>query len=134
MFGRNACKWGWLMSLALSTTLLAAPKEVSFSPAAGSVEAYDFLEVTVNVAGPDARNPFTDVTLRGWFAKAGAVERMNVEGFCDSPDGSVFRIRFMPPSPGVNLMLQWRSRKAGSPNGGVKPPLRQIDFPDRKTG
>lgn len=88
------------MSLALSTTLLAAPKDVSFSPAAESVEAYDFLEVTVNVAGPDARNPFTDVTLRGWFAKAGAVERRNVEGFCDSPDGSVFRIRFMPPSPG----------------------------------
>lgn len=100
MFGRNAWKWSWLMSLALSTTLLAAAKDVSFSPAAGSVEAYDFLEVTVNVAGPDARNPFTDVTLLGSFAKAGANERRNVEGFCDSPDGSVFRIRFMPPSPG----------------------------------
>ena len=100
MFGRTAWKWSWLMSLALSTTLLGAAKDVSFSPAAGSVEAYDFLEVTVNVAGPDARNPFTDVTLRGWFAKAGAIERRNVEGFCDSPDGSVFRIRFMPPSPG----------------------------------
>jgi hypothetical protein len=100
MFGGTAWRWSWLMSLALSTTLLAAPKDVSFSPAAESVEAYDFLEVTVNVAGPDARNPFTDVTLRGWFAKAGAVERRNVEGFCDSPDGSVFRIRFMPPSPG----------------------------------
>jgi hypothetical protein len=100
MFGGTAWRWSWLMSLALSTTLLAAPKDVSFSPAAGSVQAYDFLEVTVNVSGPDARNPFTDVTLRGWFAKAGAVERRNVEGFCDSPDGSVFRIRFMPPSPG----------------------------------
>ena len=100
MFGRTAWKWSWLLSLALSTTLLAAAKDVSFSPAAGSVEAYDFLEVTVNVAEPDARNPFTDVTLRGSFAKAGAIERSNVEGFCDSPDGSVFRIRFMPPSPG----------------------------------
>jgi hypothetical protein len=100
MFGRAAWKWSWLMSLALSATSLAAPREVSFSPGGGSVEAYDFLEVTVNVAGPDARNPFTDVTLVGTFAKAGTNERRNVEGFCDSPDGSVFRIRFMPLSPG----------------------------------
>jgi hypothetical protein len=88
------------MSLALSATALASPQDVSFSPPGGSVEAYDFFEVTVNVAGPDARNPFTDVTLLGSFAKLGAIERRNVEGFCDSPDGSVFRIRFMPSSPG----------------------------------
>jgi hypothetical protein len=89
-----------LISLALSATLLAAPREVSFSPGGRSVEAYDFLEVTVNVAGQDARNPFTDVTLLGSFAKAGAIERRNVEGFCDSPDGTLFRIRFMPTSLG----------------------------------
>ena len=101
MFGRTAWKWSCLMSLALSTTLLAAPRgvSVSFSPASG-LEAYDFFELTFNVEGPDARNPFTDVTLLGWFAKAGAMERRNVEGFCDSPDGTVFRIRFMPASPG----------------------------------
>jgi hypothetical protein len=64
------------------------------------VQAYDFLEVTVNVAQPDAANPFTDVTVAGNFAKAGTNERRNVEGFCDSADGSVFRIRFMPSSPG----------------------------------
>jgi hypothetical protein len=100
MLSRTAWKWGWLTSLALSATLLAAPQEVSFSPAGGSVEAYDFFEVTVNVTGPDARNPFTDVTVLGSFAKAGAIERRNVKGFCDSADGSLFRIRFMPPSPG----------------------------------
>jgi len=38
MFGGTAWQWSWLMSLALSTTLLAAAKDVSFSPAAGSVE------------------------------------------------------------------------------------------------
>jgi hypothetical protein len=100
MLGRTAWKWSCLTSLALSATLLAAPREVSFSRAAGIVEACDFFEVTVNVAGADAGNPFTDATLRGSFGKAGAIERRNVEGFCDSPDGSVFRIRFMPPSPG----------------------------------
>jgi hypothetical protein len=107
MFGRTGWKWSWLgctatwlMSLTLSTTMLVAAKDVSFTPAPGSVEAYDFFEVTVNVAGADARNPFTDVALSGWFSKAGATERRKVEGFCDSPDGSVFRIRFMPASPG----------------------------------
>ena len=100
MFGRTAWKLGCLVSLALSTTLLAAPREVSFSPGGGSVQAYDLFEVTVNVAQPDAGNPFTDVKVVGSFAKAGANGKWNVEGFCDSPDGSVFRIRFMPSSPG----------------------------------
>ena len=100
MFGRTAWKWSYLMGMVVSTAVLAAPREVSFSPTPASVEAYDFLEVKVNVVGPDARNPFTDVTLLGSFDKVGANERWNVEGFCDSPDGSVFRIRFMPSSPG----------------------------------
>jgi len=100
MLSRISGKWIWLMSLALSATSLTAAREVTFLPAAGDVEAYDFLEITVNVAALDARNPFTDATLRGWFAKAGGAERKEVEGFCDSPDGSVFRIRFMPASPG----------------------------------
>jgi len=85
--------------LALAPVLPGAPKAVSFSQP-DSVEAYDFVEVAVNVAGPDARNPFTDATLRGSFGKSGAAQRLEVEGFCDSADGSVFRIRFMPSSPG----------------------------------
>ncbi len=63
------------------------------------MEAYDFVEVTVNVSGPDAANPFLDATLNGAFTKSGG-SRTEVEGFCDSQDGSVFRIRFMPSSPG----------------------------------
>ena len=87
------------LSLAMTPALLAAPREVSFSQAAASVEPYDFLEVSVNIAGPDARNPFTDATLGGSFGESGG-ERIPVEGFCDSEDGSIFRIRFMPRSPG----------------------------------
>jgi len=86
--------------LALSSTLLANSKEVTFGQSSPSVEAYDFVEVTANVAGPDVHNPFTDATLLGSFGKTGATERTNVEGFCDSADGSIFRIRFMPSKPG----------------------------------
>jgi hypothetical protein len=99
MFSKTGLKC-CLMGLVLSSTVIAAPRVVTFSPAGNSVEAYDFLEVTINVAGPDAPNPFTDVALSGSFGKAGTNQRKNVDGFSDSPDGSVFRIRFMPASPG----------------------------------
>jgi len=98
---RHLDGWHWLcLFMAFTPLLPAAPKDVSFSQSAASVEAYDFVEVTVNVAGPDARNPFTDATVLGSFRKSGAARPTQVEGFCDSPDGSVFRIRFMPSSPG----------------------------------
>jgi hypothetical protein len=77
----------------------AAPSNVRFTQSADSVEAYDFAEVTLNVDAPDAKNPFTDVTVEGQFGKAGG-PRIAVNGFCDSADGSVFRIRFMPSAPG----------------------------------
>src|SRR5262249_1324488 len=65
-----------------------------------TVEAYDFVEVTLTVAGPDARNPFTDVEVEGQFGKAGTSESIRTDGFCDSADGSLFRIRFMPAAAG----------------------------------
>jgi hypothetical protein len=64
------------------------------------VEAYDFVEVTANVAAPDVGNPFTGASIRGSFGKSGEAARTAVEGFCDSADGSVFRIRFTPASAG----------------------------------
>jgi hypothetical protein len=67
----------------------AAPKEITFSQPASSVESYDF--VAVVLASPDARNPFTDVAVRGSFGKAQSAERFRVDGFCDSADGSTFR-------------------------------------------
>jgi hypothetical protein len=95
MYCRNV-----MLVLLLLPVLQAAPRDISFSQPAASVAAYDFLEVTATVTAPDARNPFTDATLNGSFAKTGGSGRIDVEGFCDSPDGAIFRIRFMPSSPG----------------------------------
>jgi hypothetical protein len=90
-----------LAILVLKAPLLtAAPRKVSFSQASDSVEAYDFVEVVAQVDGPDAVNPFLDATLTGSFGSAGAGAPTPVEGFCDSADGSVFRIRFMPSRAG----------------------------------
>src|SRR5689334_3979541 len=89
-----------LCVLSLMTSATWAASNVSFSQEAETVEAYDFVEVTVRVDKPEARNPFLDATVTGSFSKADGAERKSVEGFCDSSDGSVFRIRFMPASPG----------------------------------
>ncbi|PYV03853.1 MAG: hypothetical protein DMG10_09940 [Acidobacteria bacterium] len=89
-----------LLMWMLAPAMVAAPKKVSFSQPPRSVDVYDFVEITVNVEGPDASNPFTDATLRGSFGKVNGADRTAVEGFCDSADGGVFRIRFMPSSPG----------------------------------
>ncbi len=78
----------------------AQPAEVNFAQSAPSVEAFDYIEVTVNVSKPDARNPFTDASVEGQFWAAPGGEKKSVQGFCDSKDGSIFRIRFMPSAAG----------------------------------
>jgi hypothetical protein len=93
--------WHCICAFALAgPALQAAPRDVSFSHPAESVEVYDVFDVTANVIAPDAPNPFTGATLTGWFAKDVGGGRISVEGFCDSPDGSVFRVGFTPSSPG----------------------------------
>jgi Domain of unknown function (DUF5060) len=79
---------------------LAAPGAVSFSQSAPSVQAYDFIELTVTLNKPDATNPFTDASVGGSFETADGSKRWQVEGFCDSSDGTVYRLRFMPPTEG----------------------------------
>src|ERR1700739_4082035 len=76
---------------------LAAPASVSYSTAPSQINAYDFAEITATVASPDARDPFEDATLTGTLTTEDGSRRWNVEGFCDSDNGGVFRIRFMAP-------------------------------------
>src|SRR6266511_1469038 len=89
-----------LFSLALISSMAWAANNISFSQFGETVEAYDYVEVTVRVDKPDMRNPFLEAMVTGSFSKTGGTDQKTVAGFCDSPDGSVFRIRFMPASPG----------------------------------
>ena len=78
--------------------------EMSFSQSSESVECYDFVDVTIRVDKAYARSPFTEVFVSGTFGRRKNQESFRVEGFCDSSDGSIFRIRFMPlSSPGDKL-------------------------------
>jgi hypothetical protein len=97
---RNVSPIALALPLAFSVTLAAAPGGVSFSSPAASIEAYDFIEVTASITSPDISNPFMGASFTGSFGKAGATASVQVDGFCDSPDGSLFRIRFMPSAPG----------------------------------
>ena len=64
---------------------------LTFSESNNTVEAYDFVEVTARVEKPDFQNPFLDASLIGSFGKDAVTDRKNVEGFCDSADGSIMR-------------------------------------------
>jgi hypothetical protein len=90
----------WAIVLATARSSQSMPADISFSQSALSVEVYDFVEVTLGVSKPDAGNPFTDVTLQGYFEKTSGVNKLSATGFCDASDGSVFRIRFMPAAEG----------------------------------
>jgi len=82
-----------------SPLVYGSPVNIEFVQSAQTVDAYDFVEVTLQVEKPDAGNPFTDVVVEGWFGHNGG-QQMRVDGFCDSADGNTFRIRFMPTQPG----------------------------------
>src|SRR5262245_33664061 len=94
------------MSTALAVAVLLfgcaglAPRSVWFSQSTKDLNAYDFVEITAQVSAPHASNPFTDAVIRRTFERVADGKRWQVEGFCDAEDGSVYRIRFMPPTPG----------------------------------
>jgi hypothetical protein len=95
--GHGWSLWSVMVVLGIiaSGNALAQPGEVTASLEADRVEVYDFAEVVLRMDPPPPGNPFTEVEVRGEFGQAGGPARV-VEGFCDSADGSEYRIRFMP--------------------------------------
>jgi hypothetical protein len=77
-------------------TMAASPADVLFSSAPAQVDRFDYVEITATIQAPDVRNPFTDATLTGTLETADGSRQWNVEGFADSDNGAVYRIRFMP--------------------------------------
>jgi hypothetical protein len=65
------------------------------------VEVFDFQEITLTIDKPNkGLNPFKQAQLTATFT-SGKGESNTVEGFCDSQDGSVYKIRFMPAKAGI---------------------------------
>lgn len=72
---------------------------VTFERCDPELDAFDFAEAVIRVERPTAANPFRDAAVTGTFGPEGSPP-LRVEGFCDSPDGTAYRIRFMPSRPG----------------------------------
>ena len=72
---------------------------IIFTPSAAETAVYDPIEVTLEVTEPTNSNPFTDIRVEGRLQRDGG-PHLFVDGFCDSDDGQVFRIRFLPTEPG----------------------------------
>jgi hypothetical protein len=90
-----------LLPGALPSARAAAQDEpaITFTQSATVIDAYDFVEVTLQVRQPVAKSPFTEVSVTGQFNRDGA-KPLAVDGFCDAFDGGIYRIRFVPTSPG----------------------------------
>ena len=92
----------------LCTAAAIASGAPRFSQSAATVGTYDFVEIAVQAA-PVAANPFVTARLWGEF-RFGSGAPVSAGGFCDSPDGSSFKIRFMPSRPGsYTYKLHFRS-------------------------
>jgi hypothetical protein len=88
---------------------IARVSEVIFSQSSEVTECYDFVEVTMNVVPAVVRNPFTAITVSARFGQVDQGNDLIVDGFCDRPDGSIFRVRFMPSKPGdYNYSVTYR--------------------------
>lgn len=83
-----------------SPIMWSKPANVTFSQPPAQIDRYDFVEITASIQAPDAQNPFMDAMFSGKLETEDGEHSWNVEGFCDANDGSVFRIRFMPPIAG----------------------------------
>ena len=106
MNGKNLCPIAFYVVCLVTYSAPAADPVVvgrsagvTFRQSTSTVDLYDFVEVTIDVAKPTAANPFTDVVVAGEF-RCEEAEPVKMDGFCDSQDGSIFRIRFMPNRPG----------------------------------
>lgn len=87
-----------VLLLFLPTLLLA--QRPSFTLNRDRVETYNYAEITLSLPSVKSENLCTDVLLTGVFISQ-TNDTTRAEGFCDAPDGSTHRIRFMPVKPGT---------------------------------
>ena len=72
---------------------LSAQKEVTLE-IPEKIPEYEIAEFILRINSPAFANPFTDAEMKGIF-KSGDIN-VTVTGFCDSQDGTIFRLRFSP--------------------------------------
>jgi Protein of unknown function (DUF4038)/Domain of unknown function (DUF5060) len=91
-----------LVTLWMGSRALAVPALVVFTPASpGEIETQDFFEVEDRPSELPVGNPFVDAQLTATLTGPDG-HPVVVEGFCDSADGSVYRVRFLATRAGTH--------------------------------
>jgi hypothetical protein len=87
---------------------------ITFSEIATDIEVWEFAEVDVKINGERFENPFTELSVRGTLFCNGS--QVAVNGFCDSADGSCYKVRFLAVGPGLHTY----TIEVTSPTGSAK--------------
>lgn len=87
--------WAALTLLILPSVVLGA---IQFRSSATQIEVQQFVEISVR-SRPVNSNPFQGFALRGTLMTPDG-KSLAVDGFCDSADGSLHKIRFLATQPG----------------------------------
>lgn len=99
-----SCYRLWICGLALGCLLLrplAHSQALRGAADADTIAVHAFFQFSITWKNkPSGINPFTEVQVSG-TVQTPAGQRVHVQGFCDSQEGKVFRLRFMPQMPGT---------------------------------
>lgn len=91
----------WILLIFIVSTLGCSAQTLSHTLRHSKTEVYDFQEITLKVKPPNPKlNPFKQAQLMATFTNTSGNTKA-VEGFCDSQDGSIYRVRFMPSQIGA---------------------------------
>lgn len=88
-----------LILILLCCAVRVFAQSVRFTIPTDTVRQFDAWETTVTLRNPAVDNPFTKVELNAVFTQGS--ETIPVAGFCDSQDGRLYRLRFMPLKAGL---------------------------------
>jgi hypothetical protein len=87
-----------ILFLLFCNTLLGQNFDVSLNKK--EVGVYDFIEINAAFKKVDTKlNPFKEAKITATFSTNNTAAK-TVEGFCDSPNGSNYKVRFMPQKEG----------------------------------
>ena len=92
-------RWALWGVVALALYLSGVTRADVFKQSSLEVDRFEFVEVILKLDLPVVGNPFTEAVLEGEFHQ-GSSPSLKVDGFCDSDDGRVFRVRFLPQVAG----------------------------------
>jgi hypothetical protein len=98
----------WLCAALVVTAAVARGDQ--FAQSTPAVGVWDRVEWTLTLDDAPAGNPFIDATLTAEVTPPGGGAPIAVEGFCDSEDGRVYRLRFLPTVAGEHAArLEFRA-------------------------